>query len=99
MKQGQLEFDELHVLIMSGMSKRYTVDEKTECFYLGLVKAYLLGNKHASQMMEESITPNENQMNEIIYQLIDGKTYEDRLLDHIANGDSGKLEILVESEL
>lgn len=63
-----------------------------------LVNAYRLGIFNASAMLETELTVNLDEMEEAIFALIDGKTFEDRVLDHVRNESPGRLVTLAESE-
>lgn len=63
-----------------------------------LVNAYRLGIFNASAMLETELTVNLDEMEEAIFAVIDGKTFEDRVLDHVRNESPGRLVTLAESE-
>lgn len=63
-----------------------------------LVNAYRLGTFNASAMLETELTVNLDEMEEAIFALIDGKTFEDRVADHVRSNSPGRLETLAESE-
>lgn len=63
-----------------------------------LVNAYTLGILNASAMLDTELTVNLDEMEEAIFAVIDGKTFEDRVLDHVRNESPGRLATLAESE-
>ena len=63
-----------------------------------LVNAYTLGILNASSMLDTELTVNLDEMEEAIFAVIDGKTFEDRVLDHVRNESPGRLVTLAESE-
>lgn len=63
-----------------------------------LVNAYRLGTFNASAMLETELTVNVDEMEEAIFASIDGKTFEDRVADHVRSNSLGRLETLAESE-
>ena len=63
-----------------------------------LIHAYTLGMEHASFMLAHDLTVDVEEMREAIYLIIEGKTFEDRVADHVIAGDLSGLYTLVESE-
>ncbi len=63
-----------------------------------LVNAYTLGTLNASAMLETELTVNLDEMEEAIFAVIDGKTFEDRVADHVRSDSPGRLVTLAESE-
>lgn len=97
-KEYQIAIDELNVLIPAKLETANTIKEIVEEILDILVEAYVMGIRHASQMVNEETEVSVINMQKAVYQEIEGKTFEDRVVDHIENGESGKLENLVESE-
>lgn len=63
-----------------------------------LIYAYTLGIDHASLMLDYALAVDVGDMEDAIYLLIEGKTFEDRVADHVHAGDLNGLKTLVESE-
>jgi hypothetical protein len=97
-KDYQIAIDELNVIVPEIMNKRNSVAEVIEDILDILIDAYILGQEHASQMMNQRVDAGFVQMQNVIYRQIDGMTFADRATEHILNGDIGRLETLTESE-
>lgn len=63
-----------------------------------LVNAYTLGVHNAALMLQTELSVNLDEMEEAIFTMIDGKTFEDRVADHVRSNGPGRLETLAESE-
>lgn len=63
-----------------------------------LIHAYTLGMEHASIMLAYELSVDVDKMRDAIYKMIEGKTFVDRVIDHILAGDLSGLRTLVESE-
>lgn len=63
-----------------------------------LINAYRKGVQAASEMLAYDLTVDVRSMDEVIYLVIDGKTFEDRVADHVLSGDLQGLQTLAESE-
>lgn len=63
-----------------------------------LIKAYTMGIEGASTMLGHETSVNLDLMEAAIFLMIDGKTYADRVADHVLQNDLGGLKTLVESE-
>ena len=63
-----------------------------------LIHAYTLGMEHASMMLAYELSVDVDKMREAIYKMIEGKTFVDRVIDHILADDLSGLRVLVESE-
>ena len=63
-----------------------------------LIKAYVSGVHGAATMLGHELGANVGKMDEAIYLVIDGKTYADRVADHVLNNDLPGLQALVQSE-
>lgn len=48
-----------------------------------LINAYRKGVQAASEMLAYDLTVDVRSMDEVIYLVIDGKTFEDRVADHV----------------
>lgn len=97
-----LAFDEINALITYSFELTEGDENQTQKvaddMLSFLIKAYLMGIKSASEMLSYDIPVNSRDMLEAIYVLIDGKTFEDRVADHIKNQDVRALQLLAESE-
>lgn len=96
-KELQLKFDEINALDTASLVKE---DADTVCDEVleTLIDAYLLGISHVSQMLDTSIDAELDEMEDIILLKIDGKTFEDRVRDHVTGDDPSGLKTLVDSE-
>lgn len=63
-----------------------------------LILAYRAGIDAASVNLAYDLTVDLDTMEDAIYAVIDGKTFEDRVQEHVANRDSQGLSTLAESE-
>lgn len=63
-----------------------------------LIKAYTMGIEGAAFMLGHELEVDIDQMEDAIFLVIDGKTYADRVADHVLQDDLGGLKNLVESE-
>ena len=63
-----------------------------------LINAYTHGIEAAATMLTAELDVDVNQMEKAIYQVIDGKTFADRIADHVSVNDLSGLITLVESE-
>lgn len=104
LKSYMTKLDELNVITLeiyySADDDSPKVKEKNvvdDIFEL-LVDAYLLGNDHASEMMETLTVVDPELMEAAIYRKIDGKDFADRAANHVRNGDVTALQTLVETE-
>lgn len=63
-----------------------------------LTGAYLLGISNAAAMLDTTLDVELGAMREVVYAMIDGKTFEDRAAEHIQREQLGRLRALAESE-
>lgn len=63
-----------------------------------LINAYTKGVTAAAIMLGYDLQADVGKMEEAIFLVIDGKTYADRVADHVLNNDLSGLQTLVESE-
>lgn len=63
-----------------------------------LINAYSLGIRNASDMLGYDLAVNPDSMEDAIYLVIEGKTFIDRIADHVASDNLSGLRTLVESE-
>lgn len=98
-----LALDELNILTATSyytadgeLSAR--IDQITDDLLSFLINAYTLGTNNASIMLGYDLSVNIAKMQEAIYLVIDGKTFEDRVVDHLLEDDLAGLQTLAESE-
>ena len=63
-----------------------------------LIQAFTLGIRDTSRMLSYPLTVDPDDLYEVVFYVIDGKTFEDRAMDHIESGDLHGLQTLLESE-
>lgn len=66
--------------------------------FSGLINAYALGVRSAASMLETELIVDLDEMEEAIFVLTEGKTFEDRVADHVESNSPGRLAALAESE-
>ena len=88
----QLKFDEINALGLSDKSR----DEAEDAMVQLLAEAYYLGLHEAEMMLFREIDAELDELEDILWTEIDGKTFVDRLDEHLANGTS--IETLARSE-
>lgn len=99
-----LALDELNVLTSTSYYNAVSEDttaminQIADDFLSFLINAYTMGIDSASIMLDHEMTVDVDDMHEAIYLIIDGKTFEDRVADHVLNNDLGGLKTLAESE-
>lgn len=99
-----LAIDELNILTensyqsVEGSDYATRVEKITDDFLSFLIKAYTLGIRNASLMVHTELPVNVDDMYEAIFVLIEGKTFEDRVADHVQADSLGRLQTLAESE-
>lgn len=99
-----LALDELNVLTSTSYYNAVSEDttaminQIADDFLSFLINAYTMGIDSASVMLDHEMTVDVDDMHEAIYLIIDGKTFEDRVADHVLNNDLGGLKTLAESE-
>jgi hypothetical protein len=76
----------------------YRVDQIIDDVLSFLINAYSLGTQNAALMLDYDIPVNVSLMEDAIYFMIDGKTFADRVADHVTANDLAGLQVLVESE-
>ena len=100
-KRYLTKLDELNVITLeiyySANPKAKVKDVVDDIFDL-LVDAYLLGNDHASEMMESMTVIDIDLMEAAIYRKIDGVDFTERAAKHVQEGDVTALQTLTESE-
>lgn len=98
----RLDFDEIRALASAVYAEvkdePKEVQRKRMCdwFEEMLIDAYIAGLESTGLPIDPVFDP--ETANRILHKEIDGKTYVDRLITHIENGDAGRIENLAESE-
>ena len=92
------KLDELNVITLEIYYSAKKVKDVVDDIFELLVDAYLLGNDHASEMMQTMTVVDQDLMEAAIYRRIDDKDFADRAAEHVRNGDVAALQTLVESE-
>ena len=96
--------DELNILTTTSYEsatdkdKNTNIEQVTDDVLTFLILAYQDGVKETSTMLGEEITVDISHMEQAIYKEIAGKTFEDRVRDHVEEDDLQGLQMLVESE-
>ncbi len=101
-----LAFDEINALtaVSYNTASETTEDQTVQVNQIAddilslLINAYRKGVQAASEMLAYDLTVDVRSMDEVIYLVIDGKTFEDRVADHVLSGDLQGLQTLAESE-
>ena len=96
-------FDELNVLTstsyqMAGGDYSARVNQIVDDVLSFLINAYALGIRNAGIMLDHELSVNVDKMQDAIFLVIEGKTFADRVADHVGGNDLGGLKNLVESE-
>lgn len=107
-KDYKLAFDELNKMTIQIVNDAFhetklqnyesSKDEVKEYLEDILIEAYLLGSKSAAYILGEDIPPSSDGLERTINKSIDGKTFRDRIDDHLDIGSLDGLITLVESE-
>ena len=106
------EFDELNVLeknvdafvenvesIANEPNRAMMRDEIEDDLEDLLIMAYAMGNDYAKRVLGiEDEQANISKMRDIIDEPIDGKTWKDRIREHVADGDFGLIKTVIQSE-
>lgn len=95
--------DELNVLTttsyrMANGDLATRLNQITEDILSFLINGYTLGIQAAASMLVTELDVNIDQMEQAIYLVIEGKTFADRIADHVMVNDLSGLIVLVESE-
>lgn len=99
-----LAIDELNILMESsyqsveGSDYATRIEHITDDFLSILIRAYTLGIRNASLMVHQELPVDVDKMYEAVFLVIDGKTFEDRVADHVREDSLGNLQTLAESE-
>ena len=98
------KFDEVNFLagviwrFTDGQSVERRVQQISDEFFEFLVDAYLLGLQDAGAMLGVGPYIDTVRMNRVIYKVIAGETFENRIQTHVENEDLPMLRVLAESE-
>ena len=90
--------DELNVLtatsykLAGGRDIAAKVNQIADDVLSFLINAYTLGMEHASLMLAYDLSVDVDNMRDAIYTVIDGKTFEDRVADHVIVNDLAGLK-------
>lgn len=96
--------DELNILTAASyyaaadMDLSEKIKQVSEDFLSFLINAYSLGIQTASEMFSFGLTVDTDKLREAVFYLIDGKTFQDRVADHILSDNLSGLRTLAESE-
>lgn len=99
-----LAFDELNILtetsfyFADGEDLSAKIAQIADDLLSFLINGYTLGVNNAAKMLGSDLTVNIGKMEDAIYLVIDGKTFEDRVADHVLADDLTGLQTLAESE-
>lgn len=98
-----LAIDELNVLTatsyqMAEGDAAGRLNQITDDILSFLINAYALGIRNAGIMLDSDLSVNVDKMEDAIFLVIEGKTFADRVADHVGGNDLGGLQNLVESE-
>lgn len=91
-------FDELNILTATSYYSTADIDQIVDDILSFLIRAYTLGIQNAGDMLGSEIKVDVDKMRAAIYAVIEGKTFEDRVIDHVLAGDIGGLTSLAENE-
>lgn len=91
-------FDELNVLTTASYYSADNEEQIADDVLSFLIQAYRLGIAAAGEMLTADLSVDVDSMRDVIYFLIDGKTFEDRVATHVASDNLTGLKLLVESE-
>lgn len=98
-KRYLLAFDEINALTKASYQLSSNDPKKVADDMLSfLINAYVLGNTNANEMLHASAVVNAGLMESAIYKRIEGKTFEDRIADHMEVDDLVGLCLLAEAE-
>ena len=95
--------DELNVLTstsyqMAGGDYSARVNQIVDDVLSFLINAYALGIRNAGIMLDHELSVDVDKMQDAIFLVIEGKTFADRVEDHVIANDLEGLKNLVESE-
>lgn len=93
-----LDFDEINDLTDASVHLSGSVDELIDKVETILILAYQNGFDAVEEMLECDLAYDIEQMQRAIFDPIEGKTFADRVADHVRNEDQDALRRLVENE-
>lgn len=102
MEEYILAFDEINAMtavsFQSVKEENKSADEVADDILSFLVSAFMLGIHTVESSLHYVLPVNVDEMYDVIFLIIEGKTFEDRVHDHVNNGDLKGLQTLAESE-
>lgn len=63
-----------------------------------LIMAYVMGSDYANRVLETEVDRDVSKMSAVINAPIEGKTWKDRIREHVADGDFGMIETVIRTE-
>lgn len=93
-----LAFDEIHSLAKASITESSNMEEVIDDVLSMLINGYALGVDNVGTMLEAEVSVNTDEMREAIYMNIGGKTFEDRVRNHIEEDDLEAFYVLCDSE-
>ena len=63
-----------------------------------LIMAYVMGSDYANRVLDTEVERDVSKMSSVINQPIEGKTWKDRVREHVAEGDFGMIETVIRTE-
>ena len=63
-----------------------------------LIMAYVMGCDYANRVLDTEVERDVSKMSSVINEPIEGKTWKDRVREHIAEGDFGMIETVIRTE-
>lgn len=63
-----------------------------------LIMAYVMGSDYANRVLETEVDRDVSKMSAVINAPIEGKTWKDRVREHVADGDFGMIETVIRTE-
>lgn len=84
----QRRLDEEAVISTDGGVKRYDPEKACDIILDYLIYCYAMGIDNANEMLTTSIKGNADEMREVIYKRIEGKTFEDRVREYAEESEN-----------
>lgn len=63
-----------------------------------LIMAYVMGSDYANRVLETEVDRDVSKMSAVINAPIEGKTWKDRIREHVQDGDFGMIETVIRTE-
>ena len=63
-----------------------------------LIMAYVMGCDYANRVLDTEVERDVSKMSSVINEPVEGKTWKDRVREHIAEGDFGMIETVIRTE-